>query len=89
MFQCIQKVPVEDITCLQKCDGIVLTGFERRNFEENAAFARLMKKAKSNYQSLKGEGFISFQELRGRAICTLYIPISHTLNLMCFRIQME
>ena len=51
-LQCVKDVPVSENDCLNKCDGLIIKGFDRREFEQNQV-DEIFAKVKDDYEKYK------------------------------------
>lgn len=58
-MKCVENIPVDDVTCLQSCEGLFVTAFDRREFDDKTTRS-IMSKIENDYSQYKSKESVSF-----------------------------
>ena len=59
MMKCVKNITINEKDCLNSCEGLFITGFERREFEEDQD-KRIKSLVNDDYEKYKAEGLPEF-----------------------------
>ena len=56
MMKCVKNISVKDSECLNSCEGLFITGIDRREFEEREV-NKTLSLVTEDYEKYKAKGF--------------------------------
>ena len=64
-LECVKSIPVSDSECLNSCEGLFITGFDRREFDQEQVDG-IMSKVSGEYEFYKsGANFTDSEKFGG------------------------
>ena len=62
MMKCVKKIPVIDNECLSSCEGLYITSYEKKEFEEDEV-EKILSLVSYDYEKYKAKGLQTYPPL--------------------------
>ena len=81
-MDCVKNISTYDNDCLNRCEGLFITGFERREFEKDQV-DKVVSLVKNEYEKFKVGDYPRFVDCRDEGL----VPIPNNISTEDFLIQ--